>query len=156
MRRLVLAGLGTVSSLVLVLAYPTSQGTALSSTSSAATTGTTGTTATTGTTGESTTAAGSTDTSSRTSSYTGDVVDTRFGPVQVQISVANGKITAVDAVQYPDGDGHSQRINSYAVPTLNSEALAAQSAQIDSVSGATYTSDAYVQSLQSALDAAHL
>ena len=74
----------------------------------------------------------------------------------MQITVANGKVTAVDAVQYPNGDGHSQQINSYAVPTLNSEVLAAQSARIDAVSGATYTSNAYAQSLQSALDAAHI
>lgn len=159
MRRLVLAGLGTVSSLVLVLAYPTSHGVALGSTTAAparkSTTGA-GSASTQSGTQSGNSASGTTGSKTGSKTYTGGVADANYGPVQVQITVANGKITAVDAVQYPNGDGHSQRINSYAVPTLNSEALAAQSAQIDSVSGATYTSDAYVQSLQSALDAAHL
>lgn len=167
MRRLVLAGLGTVSSLVLVFAYPTSHATG---------TGTgTGTTTSTGSEpvvaaeapSDSSAAASSASASASASgssassgsagtTYTGSAVDTRYGPVQVQITVAGGKVAAVDAVRYPSNDGHSQRINSYAVPTLNSEAVAAQSAGIDAVGGATITSNAYVQSLQSALDAAHL
>jgi uncharacterized protein with FMN-binding domain len=74
--------------------------------------------------------------------------------VQVQITVTNGKITKATAVVYPTENGRDQEINAYAVPTLQQETLSAQSAQIDMVSGATYTSDGYIQSLQSALDQA--
>ncbi len=87
--------------------------------------------------------------------FTGDAADTRYGPVQVQITVSGGKITDAQAVQYPQESGRDVRINSTAVPELNQEALQTQSAQIDTVSGATYTSEGYQQSLQSAIDAAH-
>ncbi len=83
-------------------------------------------------------------------------MDTRFGPVQVQVSVAGGKVTAATVLQVPNQDRHDQMINSRAVPILNAEAVSAQSAKIDAVSGATVTSDAYAESLQSALDKAHL
>ena len=85
----------------------------------------------------------------------GAPVDTRYGPVQVQITVRAGKIVRADAIDYPQSSGRDQEINSYAIPQLNDETLQAQSAQIDTVSGATYTSDGYRTSLQSALDAAH-
>ncbi|MFG2168790.1 FMN-binding protein [Micromonospora chersina] len=87
---------------------------------------------------------------------TGSVAQTRWGPVQVRITVSGGKITDVTAVQVPDGNHRDQEINDYAVPILRQEALAAQSARIDTVSGATVTSDGYRESLQSAIDAAHL
>ncbi|MDH6132261.1 uncharacterized protein with FMN-binding domain [Kitasatospora sp. MAA4] len=86
--------------------------------------------------------------------FTGSVVDTRYGPVQVQAVLTGGKITDVTVLQQTTG-GHSSQIDSYALPQLKSEALAAQSANIDVVSGATYTSNGYAQSLQAALDAAH-
>ncbi|MDQ2740055.1 MAG: FMN-binding protein [Actinomycetota bacterium] len=82
-------------------------------------------------------------------------MQTEYGPVQVQITVAGGKITAADAVQYPTAQRRDVQINRQAVPMLNAEVLAAQSATIDAVSGASYTSDGYVQSLQAALDLAH-
>ena len=85
----------------------------------------------------------------------GAPADTRYGPVQVQITVSNGRITRADAITYPQESSRDQEINSQAVPQLDQETLQAQSAQIDTVSGATYTSDGYRQSLQSALDAAH-
>lgn len=88
--------------------------------------------------------------------YTGDQVMTRWGPMQVEITVSGGKITAAQAVQYPSGNGRDAEINSYALPVLNQEVVDRQSAQIDTVSGATVTSDGYLQSLQSALDQAHL
>ncbi|MFJ5309019.1 FMN-binding protein [Streptomyces sp. NPDC088350] len=97
---------------------------------------------------------GSTATGAKT--VNGDTVQTRWGPVQVKITVKNGKITDVTAVQSPSGNPRDQEINSAALPQLRSEALAAQSASIDTVSGATYTSDGYRQSLQSALDSAGL
>ena len=82
-------------------------------------------------------------------------MDNGFGPVQVQLKISGGKITDVTTLALPP-DGHSQRINSYAVPQLRQEVLGAQSAHVDTVSGATATSEAYTQSLQAALDAAHL
>jgi uncharacterized protein with FMN-binding domain len=87
---------------------------------------------------------------------TGDAANTIYGPVQVQITVKSSKVTAVQAVQYPDGSPHDQQINAYAIPVLNQEALAAGSAHIDAVSGATYTSNGYITSLQSAIDKAGL
>ncbi len=91
-----------------------------------------------------------------TTSYTGGVAQTRWGPVQVKITVTGGKITAAAAVQYPQGNGRDFEINSYALPVLEQEAVQQQSAQIDTVSGATVTSDGYLESLQAAIDAAHL
>ena len=89
-----------------------------------------------------------------TTKVTGAVASTRWGPVQVQLSVANRKITNVAVLQYPTGNGRDQEINSYALPQLIQETLKAQSSNIDMISGATYTSDGYLQSLQSALDKA--
>ncbi|MGX5183678.1 FMN-binding protein [Streptomyces avermitilis] len=94
--------------------------------------------------------------STGTRTVTGDTVQTRWGPVQVRVTVRNGVITEVTAVACPQENPKDLEINSYAIPQLRREALAAQSAQIDSVSGATYTSDGYRQSLQSALDSAGL
>ncbi|MGW5671641.1 FMN-binding protein [Micromonospora sp. NPDC003776] len=102
------------------------------------------------------TSSGGGSTSGGSGTATGSVAQTRWGPVQVRITVSHGKITDVTAVQVPDGNHRDQEINDYAVPILHQEALAAQSAQIDTVSGATVTSDGYRESLQSALDAAHL
>ena len=85
---------------------------------------------------------------------TGSVADTRWGPVQLVLTVQQGKITDVDVVQYPNGNGRDQEINQYALPVLVQETLTAQSAEIDMVSGATVTSEGYLASLQSALDQA--
>jgi uncharacterized protein with FMN-binding domain len=76
--------------------------------------------------------------------------------VQVQIRVSGTRIVAADAIVYPTQDRRDQEINSYAIPVLDDEAVQAQSAGIDTVSGATYTSAGYRASLQSAIDAAHL
>lgn len=83
---------------------------------------------------------------------TGSVVSTRFGDVQVEVTVSGGAITDVTSLQLPDSDNRSRSITSAAEPILGEEALTAQSANIDLLSGATYTSEAYAQSLQSALD----
>ncbi|NQX10264.1 FMN-binding protein [Microbacteriaceae bacterium VKM Ac-2855] len=88
--------------------------------------------------------------------YTGASESTRFGNVQVQITVSGGGITDVTALQLTDKDGRSVSISNRAAPILRSEVLAAQSADVQSVSGATYTSDAYLGSLQSAIDQAGL
>lgn len=89
-----------------------------------------------------------------TRTVTGPTVQTKYGPVQVRITLTGSKITKATAIQSPDSLSRSQEISSTAVPQLNQETLAAQSANIDSVSGATYTSAGYKQSLQSALDTA--
>jgi uncharacterized protein with FMN-binding domain len=86
--------------------------------------------------------------------FTGSAVQNPFGEVQVQITLAGGKITAVTALQLPS-HGRSGFISQDVAPILQGEALSAQSANIDTVSGATYTSDAYAQSLQSAIDQSH-
>jgi uncharacterized protein with FMN-binding domain len=85
----------------------------------------------------------------------GDLVDTDYGPVRVQLTMQGGRIIRARAIVHPQGDGQTQAINSYAIPVLDKEAVAAQSSKIDTVSGATFTSGGYRQSLQSALDAAH-
>ncbi|MER8223955.1 FMN-binding protein [Streptomyces sp. NPDC094143] len=84
---------------------------------------------------------------------TGDAAQTQYGPVQVRVTMSNGKITKAEAVRTPEG-GRSDQITANAVPRLNQAAVAAQSADIDAVSGATYTSAGYKKSLQSALDKA--
>ncbi|MEW1865636.1 FMN-binding protein [Streptomyces sp. NPDC088194] len=84
----------------------------------------------------------------------GDTIQTRYGPVQLRVTLNAGRITAVSAVQVPDSGPRDQEITGFAVPQLTQEAIAAQSAHIDTVSGATYTSEGYIQSLQSALDKA--
>ena len=84
----------------------------------------------------------------------GTAIDTKYGVVQVQVTVTSTKISNVSFLQLTAFDGRSQEINSYAAPILLQETLAAQSANIDTVSGASYTTYGYVQSLQSALDKA--
>jgi uncharacterized protein with FMN-binding domain len=84
----------------------------------------------------------------------GDSVDTRYGTVQIKVTLSGSTISQVSFVQLTAFDGRSEQINSDAAPILLQETLAAQSANIDTVSGATYTSQGYQQSLQSALDKA--
>ncbi len=85
----------------------------------------------------------------------GGVARTRWGPVQVQVHISGGKIVDVVVLQQPSGNRRDATINGYALPQLHDEVLQAQSANIDTVGGATVTTDGYVASLQSALDAAH-
>ncbi|MGP9016837.1 FMN-binding protein [Streptomyces sp. BR1] len=91
-----------------------------------------------------------------TGTYTGDPIDTPYGTVQVAAVLAHGKITDVQILQAPDRNGRDQQLAAYSLPRLTQEALGAQSARIDAVSGASYTSEGYIQSLQSALDQAHV
>jgi uncharacterized protein with FMN-binding domain len=117
----------------------------------------TGTTGSTGTGSSAAGSSGATATGSTASgTFKGTTVQTRFGPVQVQITVANGKITDVTALQLTNTDGKSIQISNRAAPLLRSKVLAAQSADVQTVSGATITSDAYLTSLQAAIDAANL
>ena len=161
MRKIVVALMGTVSGLIMLFSYHTS----LAGSGTLAVPPSTGASTTTSA-GSGSTHRGSGSTrraaaaarrpAGPSTTVTGDTAQTRWGPVQVQITVAGGKITDVTPVQYPNGNGRDQEINSYALPVLAQEALAAQSADIDHVSGATVTSDGYVQSLQSAIDQANL
>ncbi|MGW4540508.1 FMN-binding protein [Streptomyces chartreusis] len=89
-----------------------------------------------------------------TRTVTGSTAETKYGPVQVRITLTGTRITEATAVRSPDETARSRDINSTAVPKLNQETLQAQSADVDTVSGATYTSAGYRQSLQSALDRA--
>ncbi|MEU1454515.1 FMN-binding protein [Streptomyces avermitilis] len=154
LRRVTLAAAGTVTGVVLLLSLKphtppaVAQASAASGQSKSQSSG-----SSSGSSGSSGSSSGGTK-STGTKTVTGDTVQTRWGPVQVRVTVRNGEITEVTAVAYPQGNPKDQEINSYAIPQLRREALAAQSAQIDSVSGATYTSDGYKRSLQSALDSA--
>lgn len=138
MRRIVLWASSTVAALVLLLGYHTSTSGVAAPAQQPIGSGTPGTAGTSGTT------------------VTGDTVHTRWGPVQVQVTTDNGTITSVQVVQYPSENGRDLEINNRALPILVDETLAAQSAEIDMVSGATVTSVGYVDSLQSALDQAGL
>ena len=97
-----------------------------------------------------------TTTAKRPSTVTvnGPAVDTAYGLVQVQVRLQGHRIVSAKAIDYPMGTGQDRAINSYAIPVLQHETVAAQSARVDTVSGATYTSDGYRRSLQAALDAA--
>jgi uncharacterized protein with FMN-binding domain len=84
-------------------------------------------------------------------SYTGSVADAQWGYIQVKVVIQKGKITDVQFLQYPNERNRSVMINSYADPQLSSEAIQAQSANVDIVTGATDTSEAFIQSLSDAL-----
>ncbi|MFD6495275.1 FMN-binding protein [Streptomyces sp. NPDC060188] len=153
LRRVTLAAATTVTGVVLLLSLkPHTPPVPVRASSSASQPSST---PSAGSSGESSGSSGGTKTA-ETRTVTGDTVQTRWGPVKVRITMRNGTITDVTAVTHPSDNPRDQEINSYALPQLRREALAAQNAQIDSVSGATYTSDGYKQSLQSALDSAGL
>lgn len=141
LRRIVLASAATVSGMVMLLSLKphASPQAALALTAPS---------------GSASASSGSGSATTGTKTVTGDTIQTRWGPVQVRVTVKDGRLTEVTAVSYPSDNPRDQEINAYALPRLRSEALQAQSADIDTVSGATYTSDGYRQSLQSALDSA--
>jgi uncharacterized protein with FMN-binding domain len=145
MRRIVIWLASTITIVVLLFGYHTST----NKTSSAATVP-----STSGPTTTSSPSASSSSGSSDIKTYTGSVAQTRWGPVQVKITVQSGKITKVTVPQQPNGNPKDAEINSYALPILINETTQAQSADIDMVSGATVTSQGYLQSLQAALDEA--
>ena len=158
MRRIVVAVMSTISGLVLLFSYHTSRNegsTAVAAPPSAGGAASSSGSSSGWSNGSSSGSSGS-DGSAASGTYTGDSVMTRWGAVQVQITVADGKITAAEAVEYPQANARDRQINAYALPVLAQEAVQAQSADIDAVSGATVTSDGYTQSLQSAIDQAHL
>src|SRR3954452_7858228 len=164
MKRVILAIVSTVASLVLVLSFKTHSPSAAATPPAAVSSSGTSTDTSGGSTSSNSTSGGATSsnstsgssTSSSSKTYSGDAAMTRYGPVQVQITVKNGAVTSVAATDYPMNDPRDAQINSYAIPQLNSEATSAGNANIDMVSGATYTSEGYLSSLQSALDKAGL
>ncbi len=159
MRRVISAAVGTIAGLIMLLTFKVQTVTTLApppsaiSQASAAPAPTTVTTGAAGAPPSTTTTAAAVAT---TRIVTGNAAQTRYGPVQVEITVTNGQITAATAVVYPTQSGRDRQINARAVPQLSQEALTAQSARIDTVSGATYTSNGYRTSLQSAIDQAGL
>lgn len=158
MRRITLWLLATVATMVILFSYRTS--TMSSSTTSMATgagvSAGSGTSAGGSSGGSGGSAGGGSDGRTGATSYSGSVAQTRWGPVQVSITALSGRITAVSVPVYPNNNGRDQQINARALPILTQETMTAQSAAIDTVSGATVTSDGYRQSLQAAIDAAHL
>ncbi|WP_411089175.1 FMN-binding protein [Streptomyces sp. 061-3] len=167
MRRIVITSAATVSGVVLLLSLkphsgatasgaPFSTGTSPGGSTTEADGGSSGATPSAGAPRRSVSAGSGSGSSTAARSVTGDSEQTRFGPVQVKITVEGSKITNVTVLQYPSDNPKDQQINSYALPTLNQEAISAQSAEIDAVSGATFTSDGYIDSLQSAIDKAGL
>jgi uncharacterized protein with FMN-binding domain len=146
MTRIALWLAGTVAAVVLLFSYSTSTTAQMTATGQSD--------VISGSLPQSSLPTGSTKSGSTT--VTGNVVPTAYGPVQVAITVSGGTITQVNVLRYPDSGGTDLQINGRAVPILVQETLDAQSASIDMVSGATYTSGGYEESLQSALDQAGL
>ena len=129
--------------------------TGTSGTGTATGSGSAGSTASSGSTTSKTptpTPSASANSAAATKTVTGSAVDTRYGIVQVKVTFSGTTITAVDTVQAPSENGRDVEINQQALPMLEQEVLASQSANIDTVSGATYTSEGYIQSVQSAID----
>jgi uncharacterized protein with FMN-binding domain len=155
MRRITLWLFSTVAALVLLFSYRTSTNSTATATVAQAPADP-GTTAPAGGATPAPSASSAGSATSGTKTYTGSVAQTRWGPVQVTVTVTKGKITDVAIPVYPSGNGRDQEINAYALPILRQETLSAQNASINTVSGATVTSNGYLESLQAALDAAHL
>jgi uncharacterized protein with FMN-binding domain len=155
-KRIVIWLASTVTVLVLLFGYHTSTDQATpaagAGTASAAPSASIPSASSSGSSGSTSGSSGGSSSSTKTT--TGSVIQTRWGPVQVEITVTNDKISDVRVVQYPNGNHRDAEINDEALPILVQETLDAQSAKIDMVSGATVTSEGYVKSLQSALDQA--
>jgi uncharacterized protein with FMN-binding domain len=184
MKKIIYAVLATLSGLVLIFSYRTSLDAVppIAATDTAASTGTAATTtpstsddessesssddessegstsSSSGSTSSGSTSSGTTATTASgmtDGTFTGGAANTRYGPVQVQITVSGGVIADVQVIDYPNSNREDQQINGRALPVLVSETTQAQSSQIDMVSGATYTSQGYIASLQSAIDQAN-
>ena len=166
MRRVILAIVSTVVGLVLLLTFKThstsgagSPPAALGTPSAGGVSGSGGSAG--GGSGGSGGSGGGSDAGAGTGTaaaktVTGSAANTIYGPVQVQIMVKGGRVTAAKAVEYPQGTPRDSQINAYAIPVLDREAVSVGSDKIDMVSGATYTSQGYLASLQNALDQAKI
>jgi hypothetical protein len=164
MRRVILTIVGTIAGLVALLSFKSHLPTAPSA--AVSTTGGTGSTAGTGGTSGTPPASSSPATvpgefpmgslagklTTGETAVTGHVATTVYGPVQIQLIMRNSKIVKVAVLQQPMNTTNDIQIGDFAFPKLISETLTAQTAKIDAVSGASYTSEGYIKSLQSALD----
>ena len=155
MRRITLWLFSTVAALVLLFSYRTSTGGGSATTAEPVVRLSPSPAAAPSTSASGSPTAGASSTTSGTKTYTGATASTRWGDVQVTITVTDGKLSDVRVPVYPNGNGRDEEINAYALPILTQETLSAQNADIDTVSGATATSDGYRLSLQSAIDRAH-
>jgi uncharacterized protein with FMN-binding domain len=163
LRRVILAIVATAAGLVLLLSFKThsgSGGLAASSITSPDQNGTAtsptdpSSAAGTGTTSRSSGSKSASSGSGSSHTVDGNVVQTVYGPIQVDITVKSGKITAVTVPVYPDNTERDIQIGDFALPELVQETISADSANIDAVSGASYTSQGYISSLQNAIDKA--
>jgi uncharacterized protein with FMN-binding domain len=161
MRRVILAIVSTVVGLVLLLTFKThstggagSPPAAIGTPSAGGVSGSGGASGASGSGGGGDAGVGTGTAAAKT--VTGMAANTIYGPVQVQIMVKGGKVTAAKAVEYPQDTPRDSQINAYAIPVLDREAVSVGSGKIDMVSGATYTSQGYLTSLQNALDQAKI
>jgi FMN-binding domain len=155
MRRVILAIVSTVVGLVLLLTFKTHSTSGAGSPPAAIGTPSAGGVSGASGSGGGSDAGGGTGTAGATT-VTGAAASTIYGPVQVQIMVKGGKVTAAKAVEYPQDTPRDSQINAFAIPVLDREAVSVGSDKIDMVSGATYTSRGYLTSLQNALDQAKI
>ena len=177
MRRVILALVGTAVGLVLLLSYKAhttstvssavsglEPGAALGSTPGATTepadgagaSASPGSSPSSSATSGSTSGSSSANTAAKSGVFVGDPITSQFSTIQVEITVSGSKISNITVLQDSDDEEHSAQVDNYAIPILRSEVLSAQSANVDVVSGATFTSQSYTQSLQSAIDRAGL
>jgi hypothetical protein len=163
MRRVILTIAGTIAGLVALLSFkshvPTVPSASVSTTGGSGTAGTGSTGGTPGPSSSPATVPGEFPMGSLAgeltvgeTAVTGQLANTVYGPVQIQLVMRNGKIVKVAVLRQPMNTINDIRIGDFAFPKLIGETLAAQTAKIDAVSGASYTSAGYIQSLQSALD----
>jgi uncharacterized protein with FMN-binding domain len=151
MRRVILAVTGTIAGLVALLSFK-SHAPSLSAATTSGTGGGSSSSSSSSVPGEFPTGSEATDLPKDETAITGQVANTVYGPVQVQLIARDNKIVKVAILRQPTNTIHDIQIGQFAFPRLISETLAAQSAKIDAVSGASYTSAGYITSLQSALD----
>lgn len=162
MKRALVVGTGTVAGVAAVLALnpevasvaagtTTTRATAAAPAAATAPAGASGSTSSRSTSSRSTSSGSTSSRSTAATTIAGSTVDVGYGTVQVQATLEGGRIVDIQALALPQNDGHSARISQQAFPMLVQQALAAQSSQISGVSGASYTSYGFVESLKAAL-----
>ena len=152
MRRVILAVTGTIAGLVALLSFKSHAPSLSAAATSGTGAGSSSSSSSSSVPGEFPTGSQAASLPAGETALTGQVADTVYGPVQVQLILRNTKIIKVAVLQQPTNTIHDIQIGEFAFPELISETLKAQSAKIDAVSGASYTSQGYIQSLQNALD----
>jgi uncharacterized protein with FMN-binding domain len=156
MRRVILAVTGTIAGLVALLSFkshvPTLPVAATSGTGGGSSTSSSSSSSSSSTTVPGEFQSGVGPLTAGETTITGRVANTVYGPVQIELVVKDSKIVKVAVLEQPTNTIHDIQIGQFAFPNLIKETLTAQSAKIDAVSGASYTSAGYISSLQSALD----